>query len=291
MNAHKTKYVVITPVRDEEAFLAATIDSMIRQTVRPVEWIIVNDGSNDKTGNIIDSYASRYPWIRAVHRKDRGFRKSGGGVVDAFNDGYHDLVTSDWEFIVKFDGDLTFEADYFEKCFEEFERDARLGVGGGMICNLIDGVEQVEEAPAFHVRGATKIYRRACWEGIGGLWPAPGWDTIDEVKANFIGWSTRSFRNLHLLHHRPTGKADGLWGGFVKYGRANYICGYHPLFMLGKCLRRLRQRPLLLGSIALLYGYVSGYVKRIPQVNDPAAIAYLRRQQLNRLVGRASIWH
>jgi poly-beta-1,6-N-acetyl-D-glucosamine synthase len=291
MNARTVKYVVITPVRDEEAFLPAAIESMIQQTNLPAEWIIVNDGSRDNTGKIIDSYAQRFPWIHAVHREDRGFRKSGGGVVDAFNDGYNTVSCSDWEFIVKFDGDLTFAPDYFEKCFEQFERDPKLGIGGGMICHKIGGVQQVEEAPTFHVRGATKIYRRACWQGIAGLWPAPGWDTIDEVKANSLGWSTRSFRELHLLHHRPTGKADGLWGGCVKYGRANYICGYHPLFMFLKCLRRLKQNPPLLGSIGLMYGYISGYLKNIPQVNDPVAIAYLRRQQINRLVGRASIWH
>lgn len=291
MNVETTRYAVITPVRDEEQFLPATIESMVRQTILPEKWIIVDDGSKDNTGKIVDDYAARYPWICAVHRQDRGFRKSGGGVVDAFNDGYRALACSNWEFIAKFDGDLTFEADYFEKCFEEFARDPKLGVGGGMICNVIDGIKQMEEAPAFHVRGATKIYRRQCWEQIGGYWAAPGWDTMDEVKANSLGWTTRSFRALHLLHHRPTGTADGLWGGFVKYGRANYICGYHPLFMLGKCLRRVKQKPLLLGSLALMYGYVSGYLKRIPQVNDPVAIAYLRRQQLNCLVGRASLWH
>lgn len=291
MNILSTKYVVITPVRDEEVFIAATIESMIRQTVLPQEWIIVDDGSKDNTGKIIDEYANRYSWIKTVHREDRGFRKSGGGVVDAFNDGYRVLTCSDWDFISKFDGDLTFTPDYFEKCFAEFAGDPKLGVGGGVICYLTNGVEKVEQAPAFHVRGATKIYRKACWEGIGGYWPAPGWDTIDEVKANSMGWSSRSFADLHLVHHRHTGAADGLWGGLVKYGRANYICGYHPLFMLGKCLRRLRLSPPILGSIALLYGYVSGYLKRVPQVNDPAAIAYLRRQQLNRLMGRESIWH
>lgn len=291
MNEPRTKYVVITPVRDEEAFLPATIESMLRQTILPLEWIIVDDGSTDKTGVIIDGYASRYPWIKAVHRKDRGFRKSGGGVVDAFNDGYRTVTCGDWEFIAKFDGDLTFEPDYFEKCFREFGRDPKLGVGGGVICYINDGVKQVEEVSAFHVRGATKIYRKPCWDRIGGFWPAPGWDTMDEVKANSLGWRTRSFKDLYLVHHRVTGTADGLWGGLVKYGRANYICGYHPVFMLGKCLRRLGAKPLVLGSFALMYGYVTGYVKRVPQVDDPAAIAYLRRQQLNRLLGRDSIWH
>jgi len=289
MNSHPG-YVVITPVRDEEAYMASTIECVAAQTIRPAEWIIVDDGSKDNTGKIIDEYAVRYPWIRSVHRQDRGFRKAGGGVVDAFNDGYNALKCKDWKFIVKLDGDLTIEPDYFEKCFDEFERDPKLGVGGGVICYVVNGVKSFEAAPAFHVRGATKIYRKECWDGIGGFWPAPGWDTLDEVKANSLGWNTRSFRNLHLLHHRETGSADGLWPTLVKYGRANYICGYHPLFMVSKCIVRLLQKPYILGSIGLMYGFVTGYLKHIPQVDDPATIAYLRSQQLSRLRGRETIW-
>jgi poly-beta-1,6-N-acetyl-D-glucosamine synthase len=290
MNVMGRKYVVITPVRDEEEFLPATIESMMSQTILPTEWIIVDDGSSDNTGKIIDDHASRHNWIRAVHRANRGFRKSGGGVVEAFNDGYHALASDDWEFIAKFDGDLTFEPDYFEKCFAEFERDPKLGVGGGVICYITDGVEVVEQAPAFHVRGATKIYRKPCWSAIGGFWLAPGWDTLDEVKANRLGWSSRSFQNLRLIHHRGTGSADGLWPTLVKYGRANYICGYHPVFMLSKCARRLLQRPFVIGAVGLMYGFISGYIKNIPQVDDQATITYLRKQQVNRLLHRQTIW-
>ena len=265
------RYVVITPVRDEEEHLAATIQSMMQQTVLPQEWVIVDDGSQDGTGKILDDYASRFPWIRAIHRQDRGFRKAGGGVVDAFNDGYRALDSSAWEFVVKFDGDLTFEPDYFARCLAEFERDPKLGVGGGVICYVENGV-------------------KACWEGIGGLLAAPGWDTMDEVKANSLGWSSRSFPLLHLVHHRHTGAADGLWPTLVKYGRANYICGYHPLFMLTKCMVRLIRKPYVIGSMGLIYGFVSGYVNHVPQFNDPDAIAYLRQQQLRRLWGGETIW-
>lgn len=290
MKTENTRYVVITPVRDEEEHLQSTIESMIRQTVLPTEWVIVDDGSKDGTGKIIDEYASRYSWIKAIHRTDRGFRKAGGGVVDAFNDGYRALASSDWDFMTKFDGDLTFEPDYFAKFFDEFYRDDKLGVGGGVICYVDGGKKRFEEAPAFHVRGATKIYRKACWDGIGGFLPAPGWDTMDEVKANSLGWSTRSFPHLHLVHHRDTGSADGLWPTLVKYGRANYICGYHPLFMLSKCIVRLVRKPYIIGSIGLMYGFVSGYLTHVPQVDDRAAIAYLRGQQIGRLIGRESIW-
>jgi glycosyltransferase involved in cell wall biosynthesis len=250
----------------------------------------VNDGSTDKTGDIIDEYAGQYPWIHAVHRQNRGFRKAGGGVVDAFNDGYEALTTTDWDFIVKLDGDLSFQPDYFEKCFQEFENEKKLGVGGGTICHMIDGAKRLEECPVFHVRGATKIYRRECWDAIGGFWPAPGWDTMDEVKASMLGWTTRSFPDLHLLHHRYTGTADGFFRGLIKNGRANYICGYHPLFMVSKCALRIFRRPYLIGSLALFYGFVSGYIMNIPQVNEPETIQYLRRQQLSRLSGRETIW-
>lgn len=285
-----TKYVVITPVRDEEAHLRLTAESMIAQSVRPTQWVIVNDGSTDHTGSITNDLAARHSWIRAVHRTNRGFRKAGGGVVEAFNDGYRALCSWDWDFIVKFDGDLSFEPDYFERCWQHFEADCDLGIGGGLVCNVVDGAELPEECPAFHVRGATKIYRKACWEAIGGLWPAPGWDTMDEVKANRCGWTTRSFPELHLIHHRQTGAADGPWRNWVKNGRANYICGYHPLFMLGKCLRRLSMRPYFVGAAGLMYGFFSGYFLAVPQVDDPDTIRYLRAQQLGRLFGGKSIW-
>jgi glycosyltransferase involved in cell wall biosynthesis len=290
MSPTELKYIVITPVRDEEEHLASTIESMLAQTIRPVEWVIVNDGSMDGTAKIINEYAARVPWIRAVHRENRGFRKSGGGVVEAFNDGLAVLTASNWDFIVKLDGDLAFDRDYFASCFENFQRDSRLGVGGGVICYLgEDGSKTFEPCPAFHVRGATKIYRRACWEAIGGFWPAPGWDTIDEVKANMHGWNTRSFPDLHLVHHRITGSADGPWRGFIKNGRANYISGYHPLFMMAKCGGRF-VRGEIRASLALLYGFVTGYLNRIPQVSDPEMIRYIRSQQLRRLRGAETIW-
>ena len=283
-------YVVISPVRDEEAYLRFTIESMVAQTVQPAEWIIVNDGSTDGTAALIDAAVAAHPWIRAVHRPNRGFRKAGGGVVEAFNEGLQSVRTDDWDFIVKMDGDLTFEAGYFASCLKKFADDPKLGIGGGVICYVENGQKHFEHCPEFHVRGATKIYRRECWDAIGGYWPAPGWDTIDEIKAQMLGWSTRSFPDLHLQHHRYTGSAEGVWNGLVKNGIANYVCGYHPLFMLAKCVRRVPQRPYVIGSLALFYGYLSSYFKGVPQIDDTAAIGFLRSQQLSRLWGRETIW-
>jgi poly-beta-1,6-N-acetyl-D-glucosamine synthase len=284
------RYVVVTPVRDEGQYIEKTILSMLAQTILPDEWIIVNDGSKDDTGAIVDKYAHQYSWIKALHREDRGFRKSGGGVVETFYEGYSALASAKWEFIVKLDGDLSFAPDYFERVLNRFVVEPQLGVGGGGIYHFTDGRLELEKTPAFHVRGATKIYRRDCWLALGGLIPSPGWDTLDEVKANMLGWKTRGFPDLKLTHHKHTGSADGKWGAWVKNGRGSYISGYHPLFMILKCLKRSLQKPVLIGGIGLLYGFVSAYLKRVRQVEDRALIGYLRRQQMNRILMKESIW-
>jgi biofilm PGA synthesis N-glycosyltransferase PgaC len=289
-NHKATRYIVISPVRDEAEYLDETIRSMVAQTVRPMQWIIVNDGSTDGTAEIIDRWAAEQPWIRAVHRENRGRREPGSGVIEAFYEGYETVSDPDWEYVVKLDGDLSFEPKYFEECFEEFDSDPALGIGGGVICHMFNGQLQVEPNPTFHVRGATKIYKRACWEQIVSLIRAPGWDTIDEVKANMLGWRTRSFENLKLVHYRFTGAATGAWRNSIKNGVGSYISGYHPLFMFFKSIKRLVEKPYLVVSAGLLYGFVLGYMRRIPQIEDRGLILYLRQQQIRRLRLSASIW-
>jgi len=285
-------YVIITPVRDEAPYLPKTIASVIHQSVPPSQWIIVDDGSTDGTSHILDECAGNVSWITVVHRVDRGHRVAGGGVVEAFNAGYSVLNGSEWNYIVKLDGDLSFAPDYFEECFKLFEAEEKLGIGGGTVCQLERGQLRVDSVgdPAFHVRGATKIYRRVCWETIAPLVKAPGWDTIDEVKANLHGWTTRTFSHLNVVQHKPTGGAYGNWSNWFKNGRANYVAGYHPLFMLAKCIKRAFRRPLFLESIALLTGFCSGYLERVPQVQDVDAIRYLRQQQIRRIFLRPSIY-
>ena len=216
------------------------------------------------------------------------------GVIEAFYDGFELLskTAPGWDYLVKLDGDLRFQPDYFKQCLSRFDADPKLGIGGGMVCEAM-GNQWVEESkgdPAFHVRGATKIYRRACWDAIGGLLKAPGWDTLDELKANMLGWNTYTFRDLKLLQLKSTGTADGTWKNWVKNGRANYITGYHPLFMLAKCGRRIMRPPFFVAGMALLVGFFGGYLRRLKQVDDPELITYLRSQQINRLRGRHSLW-
>ncbi|MEM6675222.1 MAG: glycosyltransferase family A protein [Planctomycetota bacterium] len=284
------KYVVITPARDEEDHIEGVVQSMVDQTVRPTTWVIVNDGSTDRTAELLDRAAEGHDWIRAVHREDRGFRAAGGGVMEAFYAGLEAVEDDDWEFLVKLDGDLQFENDYFERCLREFEKDPKLGVGGGVIKNRIGDQLVLERVPAFHVRGATKIYRRACWDAIEGLIAAPGWDTLDEVKANYLGWSSRSFDDVVLIQERFTGDAAGQWRNWVKNGKAAYITGYHPLFLMSKAGVRALRRPYLKASLGLVWGYFGAPLSGVKKGATKDVVRYVRQQQLRRLMGRSTIW-
>jgi hypothetical protein len=211
--------------------------------------------------------------------------------MEAFYAGYAASTLDGWDFIVKLDADLSFDPTYFEQCFRKFSKDPRIGIGGGTIYQ-IEGAQRTIDAPGdppFHVRGATKIYRRECWERIEPLVVGPGWDTIDEVKANRLGWTTRTFPDLQLIQHKPTGAADGSWRDAYKNGRANYASGYHPAFMFAKCMKRLSAKPYVIQSVALIAGYCSGYLKRLPQADNETK-RYLRRQQINHLMFRSSIY-
>ena len=206
-----TKYVIVTPARDEGPRIARTIAAVTSQTALPARWILVNDGSTDETAEILERSASQTSWLSVVHRANRGHRAAGGGVMEAFHAGYAMVADEPWDYLVKLDADLSFASDYFERCLAMFERDPTLGIGGGTVCRLEHGHVRVDRTgdPPFHVRGATKIYRRDCWNVISPLVMAPGWDTIDEVKANYRGWTTRTFAGIPVIQHKPTGGADG----------------------------------------------------------------------------------
>lgn len=283
-------YVVITPVRNEAAFISRTIASMIAQTVRPAQWVIVDDGSTDNTADTVRAQIVEHPWIRLVQRPDRGFRQRGAGVIEAFNEGYAALTMTNYQFIVKLDGDLSFAPDYFERLLALFATQPRLGIAGGN-CYIQDGnAWKPEGADPTHVRGATKMYRRACFEDIGGLVAHLGWDGVDEWRARTYGWQVQGFLDIPLYHHRATGSASGfIIKGSIEHGRAAYYMGYHPLFMLARGVRRMVDRPFVLRGLGLLWGYFGDCLHRRERVDDSVMIRFLRQNQLSRL-GLARIW-
>lgn len=290
------RYVVITPARNEAEFLPETVRSMLSQTLRPAQWVIVNDGSTDATGTIAAQAAAAHPdWISVLDTEpgalhSRGSRAIEAKEIQAFHKGLATLRAQDWDFIVKLDADVGFGPDYFERCLQHFAADPQLGMGGGRILNK-DGDRFVEEShPAFHVRGATKIYRRACWDAIGGISSGAGWDTVDEVTANLRGWKTRTFPDVEIIHYRWTGAANGSWKNGVKNGMWSYIAGYHPLFFLLRCGKQcLRPPSYAAGAVALLAGYTKGWLHRVDRA-APEVVRYTGRQQVNRMLGRPTIW-
>ena len=286
----EVRYVIITPVRDEQQHVESTIRSVLAQTIRPTEWIVVDDGSRDRTTEIVGAYARSHSWIRLIKRNNRGFRQSGAGVVQAFYDGFNQLSTNNWDFVVKLDGDLNFAPDYFARLFTRFHDDPALGIGGGSVFHDVNGSLKLEKGPRFHVRGATKVYRRQCWEQLGGLITAPGWDIVDEAKANLLGWTTASFDDICIIHQRYTGTAESKWRDQIKNGKAYYVAGYHPLFMAAKCVYRVTSKPFIFGSGCMACGFLSGYLHNHSRVNDRVLVDYIRRQQLRRLLGLRSIW-
>jgi peptidoglycan/xylan/chitin deacetylase (PgdA/CDA1 family)/glycosyltransferase involved in cell wall biosynthesis len=284
------RYVIITPVKDEAEYIGYTIKSVMNQTIRPLQWIIVDDGSSDNTRSIVERYAREHVWMSCISGGDSGPRMPGVRHIRAFYQGYERLDSGTWDYIVKLDGDLSFDEEYFERCFAHFKENSRLGIGGGVILNVTENRLVLEEGPLFHVRGATKIYSRECWLAIGGLIVSGSYDTLDEIKANMMGFETRSFPDMQVTHHRYTGKAYGKWAHSFKNGLNDYVSGYHPLFMITKCVKRFLQRPYSVDALGLVFGYCSGYVKKVPQVADSKLIKYLRQQQLRRLTFRPSIW-
>lgn len=281
-------YLAITPARDEEKFLPALIQSMRAQTIAPARWIVIDDGSTDRTGAILDQAARLTPWIEPHHLAPNRPRQPGGeAVVMQF------LTADAWrpmDFIFRLDADLSFGPDLVELLLAEFHRDPKLGIASPILAEPRNGQWQDVPVRSMHTRGATKMYSRACFEVIGKLEAGLGWDVIDGAKALRAGFSTRTFNHIRCFHHRPQGSAGGLLRGRFAIGRSAWFVGYSPLFMLAAAARRALSRPLLLGSIMMLAGYLEGFVRHRPRVNDPDLIRFIRRQQMRRLMLMDSQW-
>jgi glycosyltransferase involved in cell wall biosynthesis len=281
-------YAIVTPVKNEEKYLPLTIRSVTQQTILPDCWIIINDGSTDRTSDIIDDAVRTYPWIRTIKNAKCTDRAPGGeGILHL---GIEQLNMAEYRYFARIDGDVSFESHFFETIFTEFDHNPKLGICGGVCYNQTRKGLREEKHPRFHTRGATKIYRTACYQEIGGLQSCLGWDGADELKAHMLGWQTYSLPQLRVMHHRHTQSANGVLNGKVNLGKAAFYLGYHPLFLMARAIRHMAKTPYVLGGLYLLAGYVGGYVKRQPQIQDRELIAFVRTQQWRRMLGRNSMW-
>ncbi|MBD3237029.1 MAG: glycosyltransferase [Candidatus Eisenbacteria bacterium] len=276
-------HLVITPAHNEEVHLSGLIVAMVRQTVPPAEWIIVDDASTDRTAALVDAAAAEHPWIRRLVPPHATRRAVGGKVARLFLHGFSRANHGEWCFVSKIDADLSLPDDYFEQVFGRFAQDQRLGIAGGSCWERRGERLVLERVSTEHTRGALKSYRRECWEAIGGIRPVDGWDGIDNVMAQMHGWRTRSFEEIRAIHRRPTGAFRGVLRGRYTAGRFAAFMGYLPLFMLGRVLRRTLDRPLLIGGLAMGWGYLHHRLQRAARFDEPRVIAFLRQRQRERI--------
>lgn len=284
-------YLVISPCRDEEAFVERTIQSVIGQTERPARWIIVDDGSTDGTPEIVARFAAAHDWITLVRRPARSTRVLGSGVVRAFDEGLSHADLQDYGFVAKLDMDLVLPKAYFECLIDRMVMDPRLGTASGRPYALADGPTSprwtAERGSTEMSAGMAKFYRVSTFREIGGLVPEIMWDGIDCHEARILGWRSRSFDfpDTDFKHLRPEGASDrGVLRGRRRHGFGQWFMGTDPVFMLASALLRVRDAPALLGSLHMLIGYFGAAMKRAPQHGGPAFRRELRRFQRESLV-------
>jgi glycosyltransferase involved in cell wall biosynthesis len=278
-------YVVITPARDEAAFIELTIQSVVAQTALPLRWIVVSDGSRDGTDEIVARYAAKYPWIELIRmpeRKERHF----AGKAHAFRTGKARVDGLAYEVIASLDADITFEKDYFSFLLERLVEDAELGLVGTSLVDTSGACYDYRFVGVEHVCGACQVFRRQCFEAIGGYLPVRhgGIDKMAVIGARVKGWKTRTFTERFCLHHRKMGTAQcGPIQAKFQFGVKDYSIGNHPAWQLFRCAYQMTKEPVLLGGLALGAGYLWAAIRGERRSASRELIAFHRRDQMQRL--------
>ncbi|MBP7051874.1 MAG: glycosyltransferase family 2 protein [Phycisphaerae bacterium] len=286
----KRCYVIVTPAYNEAKDIAGTIETLVRQTVLPSRWVIVDDGSTDDTAAIVQSYAAKHGFIQYYRRYRDQTQTYFASNVYAIMEGVGQVASEPWDFLAVLDADITLPADYYEQIFARFDADPKLGVASGVYENLMNGKLQKVLNDRRSTPKAIQVFRRACFEAIGGYVPLKhgGEDTCACIMARMNGWKCWSFPEVKVIHRRPTGMggAASIYRARFRHGLCEYGLATHPLFMLIKSFRRsFCESPLLLGGMLRLGGYLYGYLKREPRQMPPEAIRFIRRDQVGRIVG------
>ena len=278
-------YVLITPARNEAQFIELTIQSVVKQTVPPIKWVIVSDGSTDGTDEIVRKYANEHPWIELVRmplRRERHF----AGKVHAFNAGYARVQHLDYEVLGSLDADVSFDQDYFSYLLRKLAEDRTLGLVGTPFKEGTNPTYDYRFVSIEHVSGACQLFRRECFEQIGGYVPVKGGciDHIAVISARMKGWKTRTFTEKVCLHHRQMGTAQNsvLMARF-RNGRKDYVIGNHPMWELCRAAYQMTKKPMVLGGLMLVSGYVWALIRRVERPVSPELVAFYRREQMQRL--------
>ncbi len=282
-------YALITPARNESKYIELTLKSVVEQTVWPVKWVIVSDGSTDGMDDIVESYVEKFDFIHLVRRKV-GAARDFGSKIHAFNCGLRRLGGVSYRLIGNLDGDVSFEPDYFERVLREFSLNSKLGIAGGVICEL-GAHGRYWPRPgsrANSVAGAVQLFRKECFEEIGGYSPLKwgGVDTIVNTRARMLGWETRELKELEVCHYRRSSTAlgGGILAARAREGRRDYCLGYHPAYEVLKILRRTSYRPFVLGSCWMALGYFDALFRGEDGGTPTEVRAYLRREQLSKML-------
>jgi GT2 family glycosyltransferase len=277
-------YVLVTPARNEAQFIELTIKSVIAQTVRPARWIIVSDGSTDGTDDIVSRYAARHTWIELVRvpaRRERHF----AGKVYAFNEGLARLNGVPYDVIGSLDADISFDEDYFDFLLGKLAADRSLGLVG---TPFQEGrtVYDYRFVSIEHVSGACQLFRRECFENIGGYVPVKrgGIDHIAVLTARMKGWKTRTFTDKACRHHRGIGSAQhGVVMTRFRDGVSDYALGGHPLWELFRTIYQMTKKPWVVGGLMLGAGYLWASIRRVERPIPRELVAFRRREQMQRL--------
>lgn len=280
----KFTYVLITPARNEQAFIEKTILSVISQTVLPKAWIVVSDGSTDHTDAIVMNYASQYPFIQFI-RLNSDHHRNFSSKIMAFNEGYATLKHVDYDFIGNLDADVSFESRYYETILKKFQDNPKLGLAGGEISEFYNGKEHAYNSSAWHISGAIQLFRRQAFEDIGGYRPIEKGcvDAIAAIMIPMYGWQVQKYPDNKVMHYRRQGSARGVLYTRFHYGVLEYSLGYHPLYAMLKCIRRLREKPYIIGSITRLGGYMVAVIKNEPCIVPPEVKQFVRNEHLKRI--------
>ncbi|MBT8280111.1 MAG: glycosyltransferase family 2 protein [Muriicola sp.] len=279
-------YYVVIPAHNEEEFLADALESLVNQTVLPSRVVVVNDHSTDGTEKIIDEYTLKYPFLKGVNNRSTDEHLPGSKVVAAFNKGLS-LLDDEYDFIVKLDADIVLPEHYFEKIAEVFRSSSDIGIAGGYAYEKNKEGDWILNHPMDkdHIRGAFKAYSRDCFKAMNGLRIAMGWDTVDELLAQYHGFNTAGIPSLEVKHQRPIGAAYNIKARRSQ-GKAMYLMRYGFFITVIASLKMAGKNRKLRIIRDNLQGYWEAKKNNVPYIVTSMEGEFIRNLRWKRIFGK-----